>query len=119
MSTAGGNKDSLAGLLIDTVAHDTKLLVQLLAEVRIQVKLLRVNRVMLILSLEFALQELAKLERILSPEQVPHSGTWLAIGGVRRVQHDVHGIGHIEMKPRRALAALTLEGRHRIVHFWA
>ena len=119
MRTPSGDEDSLAGPLVNTVAHDAKSPVELLAERRVQVELLRVDGVVLELAAKLLVQERAQLRRVRRLVDVPRGAPRAAVGGRRRLGHDVDRVGHVHVQARRAFAALRLERGQRVVHLWA
>ena len=97
MGTPGRNENNISGLLIDPVALYPKLFIQLLPQVRVQVKHLRMNWVVLELALEFVLQEVPDLPSIGGIVDVPKRTSRLPIRCWGRVEHDVYGICHVHM----------------------
>ena len=98
MGTPSRNEHGIAGLLVDPMALNTILLEQLLPQACIQVELLRMNGIVLILSLELLSEELAQLRGIFDLEKVPSSRSGSTIRCRCGVEHDIDSVCHIYMK---------------------
>lgn len=97
MRASSGNEYGLSWFLVNPVTGDVVVLVQLLPEGRIQVELLRVNGVVLVLTLELLTQELAQPRRVFRPKDIPRSTTGTTVRRGRSVCHDVDRVSHVHM----------------------
>src|ERR1700753_518153 len=102
MSTSCRNENDISGLLINPVTFHPKLFIQLLPQVAVQVKRLRMNRIVLELALELALQEVPNLPSIGSIANVPNGTPGLPIRGRGRVEHDVYSVRHVHVQTGRS-----------------
>lgn len=112
------NEDGIARVLVYAERLDAVFLEEFRPKCRIEVKHLRMDRVLvLVLSLvKLFHQELADFVGVLGAEQVPHRTSRLAVRPWGRVQEDVDSISDIHVESRGAHAAGVFKGSEGVVH---
>lgn len=98
MCTASRDENCIAWLLVHSEALHLEFIIQLLAKLAVQIKLLRVDRIVLVLALVPLSKELAQFGRIFRFVQVPYSCTWTTVGCMGGVHHNIDCIRHIHMQ---------------------
>lgn len=97
MGTSCRDEHCFTGLLMYPETLNAIIIIQLLSQMRIQIELLGMYRVMLILPFELFLEEFTNLGGVFRPEQIPYGRSWASIRCLSCVHHDIAGIRHVHV----------------------